>query len=176
MGYEHSLMFDSSLIPAYEQNWDVDTAHEDGFESNLTFAEDGTPKGGASAQTLDVIFSSGKTTSFEYDTQSRLYKAYEYGTEYIDAENDQQVSFTNVIALFASVYNIAGDDKGRLDIETTGEGTGYFACGGQCIPITWQRESGGQFEYYLENGTELVLGVGSSYIAVIPDGSSVEFA
>jgi hypothetical protein len=84
-----------------------------------------------------------------------LYKAYEYGLEYIDGDTDEQMTFNNIIVLTTSISVI--DDVGRLSVKLTGTGDGYFICGGKWTPITWQRDSNYEaFTYYLGwNKTEL---------------------
>jgi hypothetical protein len=57
-----------------------------------------------------------------------------------------------------------------------GTGNGYFACGGKLVPIKWSRENAtAPFVYSLEDGTPLTLGIGKSYVAVLPTGSPVEY-
>ena len=68
------------------------------------------------------------------------------------------------------------DSVGRLSVRTTGEGEGYFMCGGNYVPITWTRaDNTSPFIYYLADGTQLDFGIGNSYIAFIASYSSVSF-
>ena len=53
-------------------------------------------------------------------------------------------------------------------------GSGYFACGGKIIPITW--EKGGHYDqlrYYTSDGKPLTLGVGKSFVCIIPSTQCV---
>ena len=44
----------------------------------------------------------------------------------------------------------------------------YFACDGKIIPIQWHHDSYEEpFQYTLEDGSPLYLGVGTAYIAVL---------
>lgn len=174
-GYEHSLMFNSSLLPDFEIKYKLNTAHEDDFRCNLTFTADGTPANGGTANDVCITFS-GKKTSFTYNPEDRLYYAYEYGSEYTDIENGVQLTFTNVVALKTSVSAILNDDKGRIETVTTGTGTGYFICGGKYAEINWSREEGGQFVYTLKDGTKFDFGIGKSYIAIIPSEKTVSLS
>jgi hypothetical protein len=174
-GYEHSLMFDSSLIPDFEIKYKLDTAHKDGFSSNLTFTSDAAPTDGGTADEVSITFSS-KSTSFKYNPEDRLYYAYEYGSEYMDIENGVQLAFTNVLVLKTSVSAISDDDKGRIETVTTGTGSGYFICGGKYAEINWSREEGGQFAYTYSDGTSLNFGTGKSYIAIIPSDKKVNLS
>ena len=63
-----------------------------------------------------------------------------------------------------------------LTINTFGSGTGYFACNGRMIPILWSRDGlEDPFVYTLEDGTPLTFGTGTTYIAVVPQKSTIEF-
>lgn len=141
----------------------------DGYETGLNFVKDGTPAGGQSAKKITVSFGY-KTTEANYDETSGVYTLKQFGKNYVDETTGKQPEFTNIMTIRAQTYTV--DDYGRLSITLNGEGAGWYACGGKYVPITWKRESGtSPFHYYLEDGTELSVGVGSSYIAVIPSTS-----
>ena len=173
--YEHTLFTSGSLLTEHVSTLDsIRHEHEEGFTYPQTFAEDGTPNGEA-ATFIKATFKGGKKTSFAYDAASGKYLVSEYGNKYMDGNTGQQVGTTNVLILFTDVNNIAGDNKGRINVRTTGEGEGWFACGGKHVPIQWSRETvSDPFTYTLTDGTPLSLGVGNSYVCVMPIGSEVE--
>ena len=83
---------------------------------------------------------------------------------------DVRRAVKNVLVLKAGMRSL-NDDKGRIDVELTGNGTGYYICDGKYIPITWEREScTSQFVLKREDGTNLELARGKSYICIIPTG------
>ena len=175
MGLEHSVLTSGEviqeLLPTYSR---VELEHPDGFDTGLSFAEDGTPAGGEPAQTVSVRFSSYKTGVFTYDGESGQYLVEEYDAPYVDGNTGEQVAVTNVLVLFTDISAIPGDTSGRLSVRTTGEGTGYFACGGQYIPIRWEKLShDSPMTYARTDGTPLELGVGSSYINIVAQGAQV---
>ena len=62
-----------------------------------------------------------------------------------------------------------------MKIDVVGSGKGYFACNGQIIPILWSRTSEyDNYVYTLEDGTPLTLGVGKTYVALLPINGHVE--
>jgi len=72
---------------------------------------------------------------------------------------------------------VPGERAGRLNITTTGTGTGYFVCGGEYVEINWSRANeSSQFIYTLTDGSELVLGQGKTYICLIRNNMNVEFS
>ena len=57
-----------------------------------------------------------------------------------------------------------------------GSGEGYYANGGQLIPITWHRETTQDtFTFTMEDGTVLKQGVGNSYVALVPVASEISW-
>jgi hypothetical protein len=66
------------------------------------------------------------------------------------------------------------EDAGEEDL--VGSGKGYFACGGKIVPILWSRNTEtAPFVYTLEDGTPVELGIGKTYVGIIPKGSPVEY-
>ena len=144
------------------------------FSGVLRFVEDGTPAGGQSARTISVKFSNYKTGVFTYDPDSGQYLVEEYDQPYVDGNTGEQVAVTNVLVLFTDVSRISGDTAGRLDVRMTGSGTGYFACGGKYIPITWSKQShSAPLVYTTADGQSLALGVGPSYINIVDESYPV---
>ena len=174
--YEHTLFTSGQLLTEHVDTLDsIRHAHEEGYEYPQTFVEDGTPNGQA-AKLIRAIFKGGKKTSFQYDEELGKYLVFEYGSTYIDGNSGEQVGTENVLILFTDVNNIAGDNKGRINVRTTGEGEGFFACGGKYIPNRWSRETVHHaFTYTTVSGEALELGVGNSYVCVMPTGSETEF-
>lgn len=174
--YEHTLFTSGERLTEHVDSIEsMRHTHEEGYAYPLTFVEDGTPNGEA-AVLIRATFKGGKKTSFQYDEALGKYLVFEYGSKYMDGNTSEQVGTENVLFLFTDVNNIAGDNKGRINVRTTGEGEGYFACGGKYIPIQWSRETvHDAFTYTLADGSALELGVGNSYVCVMPVSSEVEF-
>ena len=174
-GYEHSMFTSGERLTNY-----VDTiesmrhTHKDGYELNQQYVEDATPAGGEDAPLIRAYFGGGKKTSFEYNAETKLYNVYEYGAPYIDGASGEQVGVPNVLLLFTNVSQISGDNKGRMDVRTTGEGTGIYACGGKSVAIKWSRAGlESPFSYTLENGDPLPLNIGHSYVCILHNGATV---
>ncbi len=175
MGLEHSVLTSGEkileLLPTYSR---VTLEHPEGYSYPVTFTEDGTPAGGGSAQTVSVRFSSYKTGVFTYDEDSGTYLAEQYGAPYVDGNNGRQVAVTNVLVLFTDESLIPGDTAGRLDVRTTGTGTGYFACGGKYIEIQWSKaDHDDPLTYTTADGKPLSLGVGKSYVNIVSKSAEV---
>jgi hypothetical protein len=173
-GREHSVFTSGETILRLFEGYSFRKEHQEGYTYAMTFAEDGTPVGGTSAQSITVKFSTYKTGVFEYDADSGKYLVSEYGQPYVDGNTDEQVAVTNVLVLRTAISNIPGDTEGRLDVKLVGSGKGYFACGGEVVNIRWSKDSySGQLTYTTEDGQPLTLGVGSSYVNIISTSAEV---
>lgn len=175
LGYVHSLVTTGELILKYLPTYGISLVHKDGFKSNMTFSDSAAPSGGLIAQNITVDFSPSKKTAFAYSAEDGLYRISQYGKDYIDGNDGTEVGVANLLVLKTTVADISGDTAGRIDIATTGSGTGYYFCGGKYTAIKWTRaKPSDQFAFTLPDGTSLVLEKGKSYICVISASNHVD--
>ena len=111
------------------------------------------------------------SSQLKYNESTGTYDYYEYGEIHKDAEDGEVLTFENVIlqnTTFSQldengylIYNmINADDQFR---------PGYYLTGGKAIPITWLKESETAItKYYTEDGEELQINSGKTYIGLIP--------
>lgn len=176
-GLEHSVLTSGDkilqLFPTYTK---LRKTHDDGYTCPLRFADDGTPERGQPAETVTLHYSNYKTGVFRYDAGSGNYLVEEYGKPYVDANNGEQVEVRNVLVVQTDVKPIPGDTAGRLTVRLTGTGEGFFACGGNYVPITWAKAAEtAPMYFYTTDGEPLSLGAGRSYINVIGTGCPISF-
>lgn len=173
---EHTSFADGDDLLAQMEKRGYAMEREAGIDYGWTFVDDATPAGGEQAETITVNFrSGGKKTILSYDGETGLYEAAQYGKDYIDGNTGETMAFRNILVIKAKSWT---DSEGyRQFVEMTDtSGEGFYACGGKIIPIRWSR--GGYrepFVYTLEDGTPLELSVGSSYVAIIPLKSPVDY-
>ena len=166
-GLEHSLFIDSDSLLEYAAEREISLESDTPYDFGLSFSEDAAPDDGDAAESIELTFGSWKKTSFAYDESSETYHMSQYGTEYADGDTGEVIEFKNLLVLEAPTRVL--DGYGRLEVDLVGEGAGYFFCGGKYVPITWHRDDlGEQFYYTLEDGSELTLGIGRSYIGIVP--------
>lgn len=169
---EHTLVIEpeSLLKGLEEQKFDM-SAPADAYYG-LDFADE-INLGGESAKTVSIRFynEEGKRTVMTYNAEDGMY----YGEQkwwnkerlLADGNNDVQVPFKNVMILKVKLSHVP--NKPNTLQEVLGEGTGYFACGGEYVAIKWSRPTGDDlYSFTLEDGTPLNLGVGKTYIAILP--------
>ncbi len=107
-------------------------------------------------------------SELEYDEESNTYLYYEYGKAHIDLANDnKQLAFTNLIIQKAVLNKF--DENGYMQFNLINEsGEGYYITGGKAIPITWEKGTDTEpTKYYDEDGNEIVLNTGKTYIAFV---------
>lgn len=173
---EHTMFITASDIADFINAGNVRADHEDNFSMHLSFTEDAAPADGSAANVVTVPFSSYKTGVFTYDEELGKYLVSQYGESYTDGATGEQVSVENVLIIMTDVSAIEGDSKGRLEVRMSGTGTGFFCNGGKYIPINWSREKTfSQYVFTTMDGAPLELGVGNSYVNIVPTTCSVSF-
>lgn len=145
----------------------------EGYEGSLAFnLEDTEPEYGTIANMVKIPFVYSQPT-LEYDAQTKLYKKTQYGKPHVDANNDEQLTFKNIIIQYAYYEDIVGG-SGCQDIALNGEGKAVYITEGKAINVTWKRaDKTEQTKYYTEDGTQLKMNPGKTYIAVVPEDFDV---
>ena len=170
---EHTMMIRGSdlLKGLLEEGFDLSLPGEPYFGWEFSEAAQIT---GESAKEITLRFynPSGKTTTLSYQPETGMYlgtQQWKSKTAPIaDGNTGEAVPFRNVLILKAETYSDGYHEFATLH----GEGTGYFALKGQYVPIRWSRETTYEpFRLTLEDGTPITLGVGKTYVGVIPTQS-----
>ncbi len=150
-------------LKKYEQEY------TDDFQGYYQFAEDEKPVelSGPTCQDA-VIVQPGYLINqpyFEYNPKDGLYYRYQYGDRHIDGNDSGQLAVTNILVQNSSVRTL--DDKGYLDIATTGEGSGWYITGGKAIDLTWKRaDNFSPTQYFDSEGNEIVLNQGKTWVCI----------
>ena len=170
---ENSLFGIGSGIKEYAQSVGYPTTLDRDY--GFRFTEDGVPADGEDAESITIHLyykQAKKDTVMVYDAELGKYAWNQYGKVMEDQITGETEAFTNVIIMSADVtnegiYHYADFNAG---------GTGYYANGGKLIPITWSCAGDKEpFCFQTEDGQELEIGVGNTYIAILPADGSVEY-
>ena len=173
-GLEHSAFTSGERIEEAYSKLKGRTEYATGFRQGLLFSDDGTPRGGTPAVSISIEYSTYKTGLFEYDPLTGRYDVSQYGAPFIDGLDDSRVSVTNVIIIYAKIWN-QGDKDGHLSIDLVSSGEGLFACGGRVIPLIWSKAShSAPFVYTLQDGSPLRLGRGRSFVNIVSRSYKVD--
>lgn len=169
--YENTLYGVGAGIKAYAESKGMPMTLDRGY--GLEFTEDGTPADGEEAGKISLTFTYGqakKQTVMVYDAEAGKYVFNQYGKVMQDLITEEREMFTNVLIMNADIttngiYFVADFNAG---------GTGYYACGGKLIPVTWTCEGDkAPFVFQTADGQPLELGVGNTYIAICTPESPV---
>ena len=81
----------------------------------------------------------------------------------------------NIIIYKVQNFNLKDNDNvGRQDLKNIGSGTGYYITNGKMIEIEWTKSSRtGKTVYTTEDGEELVLNPGNTFVQIVPATSNI---
>ena len=134
----------------------------------------GTASRNAASIDLSKVFTYTRT-SLRYNTADGLYYKSLHGKPQVDAVSGRQLTFANVIIQYTNWKKL--DKKGYLDfdmIDTTQDG--WYCTKGRAIHITWRKTDNYEpTRYYDDNGNEIQLNTGKTYIAIAQAGRSAIF-
>lgn len=148
---------------------------------HFTFAEGvntldqyGAQAAAANVIDLSKVFEYTKS-SLHYDPVSGLYLKNLHGKAQTDALTGKQLAFANVIVQNTTWAPI--DAKGYLAFQMIDSlQDGYYFTKGKAIHIRWAKTSDySPTKYYDDNGNEIQLNTGKTYIAVAQAGKPVVF-
>ncbi len=143
--------------------------HDDTYTGNFKFADIDKPlelDQGIDAQKVKVGYSYNNA-SYKYDKDKQKYFRSQYGSKHIDAVNKKQLSCTNIIIQY--VKTVLYPDNKSLKMTQKGDGKGWYITRGKAIKITWHKDKqkSGQTKYYDENGEEITLNNGKTFIQIV---------
>lgn len=164
----HNVFTNSEMLEKGIDMFGLQKQLADDYEGRLKFnLTDKIMDGGEAAKRVVIPFTS--ECELVYDEASRTYLKYEYGEPHMDEYNDVQLSFKNII-IQQAVYGMYENDPLLKVIELQGTGRGYYISDGKATKITWKKTdlNNDKTHYYLEDGSELYLNPGKTYIAVAP--------
>lgn len=144
------------------------TTFSDSTKDKFSFNKDDIElTDGIDANVVTTAFSGYQTPYFVYDTNTKLYNRFQYGEAQIDDLTNNQLTFKNIIVQFVEEYDL--DAGGHQFMNVVSSGSGYYITDGKYISITWKKDSeNSPTKYYLEDGTELNLNPGKSWITLFP--------
>ena len=166
---EHTGYMDGSKFPEMvaDMGYRMDIA--EGYEGDAfcfaEYEETAVPTGDA-ADFVKINFGA-QNSSFIYDADTKLYKKLYNGEPHIDALNNEQLAFTNVIVLETEIY--LKDNGVHKNVHWRGGDAykGYWFSEGKMQEITWSKaDEFARLKFFAADGSELVINRGKTYIAV----------
>ena len=165
--------YGAGLKSTIEDKWGLD--YNDCYEgAHYQFASENNPvdlrtvTGSMSGVEVDLPFPLNKPY-FEYNEEDGLYYRLEYGEPHVDAETGEQLAFENI--LLQNAKYVVFDENGYMMFHSIDyDRKGYYLTNGKVIPVTWTKEDEcSPTRYFNEDGEEITLNTGKTYVALIPD-------
>ena len=109
------------------------------------------------------------TSTLVYNDETKEYEYYEYGKRHEDAEDNEPLSFKNVILQRCTFSQL--DEHGYLIYNCIDSGkTGWYITNGVAKAITWVKAGETDVtKYYDDEGKEIQINTGKTYISLVPD-------
>ncbi|KAB3533251.1 DUF3048 domain-containing protein [Alkaliphilus serpentinus] len=131
-----------------------------------SFHEELTDIEGKDASEIKIFYSSPYQASYIYNKDERIYYRYYNGKPHLDEITEEQLTASNIIIQVVKAKVV--DSELRLEMETIGSGTGLYITKGKTMEITWKKDNYQALtKYYDEEGKELILNPGKTWIQVI---------
>lgn len=166
-GFEHSVMTSGEKLTNGLVSLGFRTTVDEPYEPYFNFYDKFISSGDKTASNVTLKFSNYATVQFEYDSSRQKYLRSQYGEAHTDKISSEQLAVTNVIHLKTSVSLISGDDAGRLNVVTTGSGSGTYISGGLAKDITWSKaDMYSPLKLYNTDGSELVINTGKTWVMI----------
>lgn len=151
-------------------------------ERQLTGDENGQ---NTRAYKMDIKHSDGYRTYFTYNEAESRYMMSQYSMakravhETIDANNDTQIGFKNVLVLFTDIHVYPGHEaKDLQNVDLNSGGVGYYFSNGQAEKVRWTKGSPLDVLRILDkygNETDVQINPGKTYLTMVDLDMAADF-
>ncbi len=172
----HNLFTNSGLISELMKNKEVADVEGEYEKWKFASAREDATVGAKEATSVQIEFSSKDyAVAYEYDVSEKMFNRLNGGKPHLDALTDKQISVKTVVVQKTDV-SASGDDKGRVDVRTTGEGEAVIFTEGTAIEGSWKYDTNDdRTRFYDAVGDEIVFVPGNIWVEIVPDDKAVEF-
>ena len=175
--YEHTGFVDLKKAKDYAEGkgYNTNTTKDLLLNYSVEPVDMSTIENVSTANNVTIRYSDYHTTSYAYDAENKVYNRSMSNKANVDLETGKQYTAKNIIIYKVSNYTLSdGENKGRQELENVGSGEGYFVTEGSVIPITWSKSShSSQTIYKYQNGEELVVNDGNTFIQICPINGTI---
>lgn len=163
---EHTGYTNSDLIKKAISDKKFRTERKDPSKNYFNFA-DKELSFDNSANNVNFTFSNYASYQYTYNSESKTYRG-KYGSKELKSFEGKPFQVKNLILLYFPSYKVI-NKSGSIDMDLSG-GTGYIFTNGTYKKITWEKgnDNKSNFVFKDENGNEVQINKGKSYIALIP--------
>ena len=165
----HNYYTSSDGILAGIEDRGYSTDYSSTYEPHFVFNASGNSlEDGEDCQAIELYYYYNEPY-WVYNEEDGLYYRYEFGDEQIDKNNGEQLTAKNIIIQTVEWWTYAGSEY--LGYYLPGyTGTGKFITNGKMVDITWSKDGDSDVtHYYYENGEEIDLNIGVTWIQACQD-------
>ena len=172
---EHTVFTSMEKINEYakEKGYDRDTNKDLLLNYSVDEIDLSKREDAVKADTVFMKYSYYTSSSYEYDSENKVYKRFMSDTPHVDAVTGEQYTYKNIIITPIATHSY--DSYGRLELENIGTGDGYYITDGYAIPITWSKASrSSQTVYKNMDGEEIEVNDGNTFIQITPPSEELK--
>lgn len=137
------------------------------------FADNVLALSGGAANKATVVFSGSATSYFNYDTATGKYIKTSAQAQNKNLTDNAQYAFKNVFILKTSMSYYSNMKSRKIDLNS---GTGYYLVNGTYEKIKWSKgNSSSNFKFTKEDGTELTVAAGNSWVCIAKTDAGISF-
>ncbi len=167
----NNLFTSSALLYKYLEDWGLERLRD--YQGYL-HKEDAPPEERPLTGTLALRFS--YSVRYTYDPETNTYLREYKGRPHVDMLTGEQHRVHNVVVIWIPIERIPDDPKGRMDLQTTGEGDALIFQDGRVIAGSWARPSvEDELRFFDLEGQEVAFNRGNIWIEVLSLGEEVSY-
>lgn len=140
----------------------------------VSFLKEDKITGDTECTKLSFAYSQMYKVGFTYNPETTMYERSINGKPHL-SQTGKAFPAKNIIVYDVPNYTLNdGQNKGRQDLQNTGEGEGWYVSMGKAEKITWSKKSRtSKTVYKRADGTQLSVNPGVTYIQIIPKGHTI---
>ena len=151
----------------YSDNWQLLN-----YSVDELFLDQDTGYQAKEANKVVIPYSGTETREYHYNSGGQTYTRFQNGKSQLDRRTNKQLTYKNIIIQRVD-YEVI-DSEGRLNLNTTGTGRGYIITNGHFLPLQWNKSSRtAKTTFTYEDGTEVVINDGNTFIQIVPTNSNI---
>lgn len=124
-------------------------------------------KGDVKAENIRIAFSDSSVTELKFSKESRVYTYLQNDEVKKDLLNDNYLSFSNCLVLFADSITYEDSNGTQMVMNTIGKGIGYYFTEGTVTSISWNADTNNGLTILTESGDTLTINRGKTYVAFV---------
>ena len=174
----HNVYTDGARLAAGVERAGYRTEYKDGVGRIFDFNLEDTPlNNGQKANKVITAYNGQQTRWFEYNEEDKRYYRWQYNEPQMDCEVNEQLSYKNVIVMFADYSPIDDGYLLHLDWYTKNNKALYFT-DGEYKEITWENINEEQVRFFDSDGKLLKMNPGNTFVTVfdqlLPQNVTIE--